>query len=281
MSSTIGTMQFSRRRIPLLLAALDRLFPPNPGAFMSGDEQTRHEIVKADATMGSYLAELGAARIGELDILDYGCGWGGETLWLAQKARSVCGVDVDGKAIAQAQKACDVSGVTNCRFEWSSDGRLPFADASFDAVLSTDTFEHVMDLDLAFSEIARVLKPGGSLLTRFGPLFHSPHGYHLYWACQVPYAHLIFGLDAIAAMRANRGGSAKQPASWQELGLNGLRFRDYAASVERAGFEVVRFHPIPVKGLKRLAAAPLIGDLFIFGVDCHIRRPQGRKAGRL
>jgi hypothetical protein len=37
---------------------------------------------------------------------------------------------------------------------------------------------------------------------------------------------------------------------------------------------VVRFHPIPVKGLKRLAAAPLIGDLFIFGVDCHIRRPK-------
>lgn len=265
-------MQFSRRRIPLLLAVLDRLFPPNAGAFMSGDEQTQHEIVKADATMGSYLAELGAERVGSLDILDFGCGWGGETLWLAGRARSVCGVDVDEKAIAQARKASAASAVGNCRFEWSCDGRLPFADASFDAVLSTDTFEHVMDLDLAFSEIARVLKPGGSLLTRFGPLFHSPHGYHLYWACQVPYAHLIFGLDAIAAMRASRGGSAKQPASWRELGLNGRKFREYAASVERAGFEVVRFHPIPVRGLKRLAAAPVIGDLFIFGVDCHIRR---------
>lgn len=274
MSSTFRPMQFSRRRVPLLLEALDRLFPPNQAAFMSSDEQTRHEIVKADATMGSYLAELGADRIGELDILDYGCGWGGETLWLAQKARSVCGVDVDEKAIAQAQKACDATGITNCRFAWSSDGHLPFADASFDAVLSTDTFEHVMDLDLAFTEIARVLKPGGSLLTRFGPLFRSPHGYHLYWACQVPYAHLLFGLDAIAAMRANRGGSTQQPASWRELGLNGLRFRDYAASVERAGFEIVRFRPIAVKNLKRLAAAPLIGDLFIFGVDCHIRRPR-------
>src|SRR3954466_8992693 len=113
MSSTIGTMQFSRRRIPLLLAALDRLFPPNPGAFMSGDEQTRHEIVKADATMGSYLAELGAARIGELDILDYGCGWGGETLWVAQRAGSVTGVDLDESAIAQARKALAASDVKN------------------------------------------------------------------------------------------------------------------------------------------------------------------------
>jgi len=184
----------------------------------------------------------------------------------------VSGVDVDEKAIAYAREALAASALRNCRFEWSADGRLPFAEASFDAVLSTDTFEHVMDLDVAFSEIARVLKPGGSLLTRFGPLFNSPHGYHLYWACQVPYAHLLFGLDAIAAMRAARGGSSRRPASWQELGLNGLRFREYLASVERAGFEVVRFRPIPVKGLTRLAAAPVVGDLFIFGIDCHIRR---------
>jgi len=275
MSTTIDTMTLNQPRIPLLLELLDRVFPPNASAFMSGDQQTAHEIVKASETMGSYLAELGTERIGELDILDFGCGWGGETIWLAKRARSVSGVDVDDQAIAQARKALDSSGVGNCRFEWSSDGRLPFADASFDAVLSTDTFEHVMDLDLAFGEIARVLKPGGSLLTRFGPLFFSPQGYHFYWACQVPYAHLLFGLDAIAAMRALRGGSRRQPSSWRDLGLNGRRFRDYAASVERAGFEVVRFRPIPVKGLKRIAKLPLVGDLFIFGVDCHIRRPRG------
>jgi SAM-dependent methyltransferase len=272
MMSTTRMMALNQPRIPRLLELLDRVFPPNPGAFMSSDQQTRHEIVKASETMGSYVAELGADRIGTLDILDFGCGWGGETLWLAQRARSVSGVDVDDTAIAQARQALESSAVRNCRFEWSSDGRLPFADASFDAVLSTDTFEHVMDLDLAFGEIARVLKPGGSLLTRFGPLFRSPHGYHLYWACQVPYAHLIFGLDAIAAMRASRGGSRQQPASWRDLGLNGRRFRDYVASVERAGFEVVRFRPIPVRGLKTLASLPVVGDLFIFGVDCHIRR---------
>jgi hypothetical protein len=121
------------RPVPFMLDVLDRVFPPNPSAFMSSAEQTAHESVKATETMGSYLAELGDTK--DLDILDYGCGWGGETLWVARRVRSACGVDVDAKAIAQAQSALATSGARNCRFELSPDGRLPFPDASFDAVL--------------------------------------------------------------------------------------------------------------------------------------------------
>jgi SAM-dependent methyltransferase len=38
---------------------------------------------------------------------------------------------------------------------------LSYADASFDLVLTSDTLEHVSDIDLAFREIRRVLRPGG------------------------------------------------------------------------------------------------------------------------
>jgi SAM-dependent methyltransferase len=255
------------------LRLLDWIFPPNSRAFMSAEQQTTHEVTKASETMGGYLAELGTSRTHNLDVLDFGCGWGGETLWLADRVHSVCGVDVDQNAVGQARKTSEASAVSNCRFEWSEDGRLPFADASFDAVLSTDTFEHVMDLNLAFREIYRVLRPGGSLLTRFGPLFYSPHGYHLYWACQVPYAHLLFGLDAIAMMRARRGGSRAHPASWQDLGLNGKRFGEYYRSVRSAGFDIIRFKAIPVRRTAALAMLPVVKDLFISGVDCHVRRP--------
>ncbi len=254
----------------MLLALLDRCFPPDPSAFLSSAEQTVHESAKATSTMGSYLAEVGNPST--LDILDYGCGWGGETLWVARRARSVAGVDVDVNAITQANAALATSDVRNCRFELSADGRLPFPDASFDAVLSTDTFEHVMDLDLAFREIARVLRPGGSLLTRFGPLFRSPHGGHLYWACQVPYAHLLFGIDAIVALRARRGGAPRTVRTWQDLGLNGKRFDDYTAAMSAAGFDVVRFAPIPVRGTALAVRLGLLKDLFIFGIDCHVRR---------
>ena len=258
-----------------MLSLLDRLFPPDARAFKSSDEQTGHEIAKASASIGAYLDELGGARAGDLNVLDFGCGWGGETLWAASRVHSICGVDVNSAAIAQARKVLASSGVSNCRFEWSADGRLPFGDAIFDAVLSTDTFEHVMDLDHAFAEIARVLKPGGSLISRFGPLFYSPQGYHLYWACQVPYAHLLFGLNAIVTLRARRGGSPGTAASWQDLGLNGKRFDDYDRSVRRAGFEIVRFNPIPVKRTGLLARIPVIKDLFIFGIDCHVRKAAG------
>jgi len=92
-------------------------------------------------------------------------------------------VDIDPEAVFHARRCVADSRIDNCRFEWSQDGYLPFPDRSFDAAFSTNTFEHVSNLDQAFNEILRVLRPGGSLLTRFGPLFYSPHGYHLYWAC--------------------------------------------------------------------------------------------------
>lgn len=41
---------------------------------------------------------------------------------------------------------------------------LTYPDASFDLVLCNELFEHVQDLDLAFEEVVRVLKPGGQLV---------------------------------------------------------------------------------------------------------------------
>lgn len=44
---------------------------------------------------------------------------------------------------------------------------LSYSDASFDLVICNELFEHVQDLGLAFREIARVLRPGGRLLSTF------------------------------------------------------------------------------------------------------------------
>lgn len=59
--------------------------------------------------------------------------------------------------------------------------RLPFQDASFDAVLSLNVLEHVKDPFQAAREIMRVLKPGGELMC-VAPFLQPLHGYpHHYY----------------------------------------------------------------------------------------------------
>ena len=42
--------------------------------------------------------------------------------------------------------------------------RLPYADASFDALVCVDVLEHVADLDEVLTEVSRTLRPGGVFL---------------------------------------------------------------------------------------------------------------------
>ncbi len=54
-------------------------------------------------------------------------------------------------------------------------GQMPFADASFQTVVSNSVLEHIPDLDPVINEVARVLKPGGYLL------FCSPSDHFTDW----------------------------------------------------------------------------------------------------
>jgi SAM-dependent methyltransferase len=233
-------------------------------------EQTRHRASTASASVGAYLNELPTR---DVDVLDFGCGSGRDTIWLASQVRSVVGVDADGSRIAQARRALKATPLRNCAFAPMVDGRIPLAGASVDAVFSTDAFERVLDPEFAFREVARVLRPGGLLISRFGPLFYSPYGYQMTWACGVPYAHLLFGLNAVLALARERRSHLVEVRSWQGAGLNCRRFREFKEAAIGAGLSLKRFEPIPVRGLRRLTRVPLFGDLFIFGVDCVAQRP--------
>ena len=259
-----------------ILRWLDRAFRAEVRKQMSPEEVTRHEIQKASGTMGRYLSECPSR---DIHVLDFGCGWGGETLWLAKRVKTVTGYDVERSSIEQAERALAADGATNCRFVSSDDGRLPLPDNSVDAVFSTDTFEHVMNLELAYSEIFRVLRPGGVFTTAFGPLFYSPFGYHLHWACQVPYAHLLFGLAPILELRLEHDGTRLPAKRWEETGLNKKRFGDFRTATRAAGFELVRFDAVPVRGLSIATKIPGLRDLLTFGVDCVARKPASLAAG--
>lgn len=64
----------------------------------------------------------------------------------------------------------DVTGVDQYKFQddvviADINKKLPFAEGSFDVVISRDTVEHIKDSDRYFSEARRVLKVGGKLIT--------------------------------------------------------------------------------------------------------------------
>ena len=51
-----------------------------------------------------------------------------------------------------------------CRLQQVTGTALPFADRTFDIVMSFDVFEHIPDSDAHLREVRRVLRPGGSYL---------------------------------------------------------------------------------------------------------------------
>ncbi len=54
-------------------------------------------------------------------------------------------------------------GVANVEFVEAEAERLPFPNASFDVVISNGVIDLVPDKDIVFSELFRVLAPGGRL----------------------------------------------------------------------------------------------------------------------
>lgn len=117
--------------------------------FQTPEALKAHEDGTA-ALIHSYLTEGSS-------ILDAGCGIGDLMLRLA--AYEVQGCDISTPLLEVARER----GLTVTR---AFIEELPFADETFDCVVTCDVLEHVLDLNAALRELLRVLKPAGLFVMR-------------------------------------------------------------------------------------------------------------------
>jgi SAM-dependent methyltransferase len=108
---------------------------------------------------------LGRLKHGER-VLDLGSGAGTDSLIAVQMVGSegsVTGIDMTVEMLEKARAAAVELGASNVDFVEGEVERLPFTDGSFDVVISNGVIDLVPDKDAAFSEIHRVLQPGGRI----------------------------------------------------------------------------------------------------------------------
>jgi 2-polyprenyl-3-methyl-5-hydroxy-6-metoxy-1,4-benzoquinol methylase len=123
------------------------------GELDRGKEQRGNLQVNLD-----FLARTNLLQPGER-ILEIGCGIGTVVAELARQGYDVTGTDISQVAIEYGR-----AKYGNIRLEVQPAEELPYADATFDTVLSFDLFEHIARIDRHVDEVHRVLKPMGHYL---------------------------------------------------------------------------------------------------------------------
>ncbi len=103
-------------------------------------------------------------------VLDLACGAGYGTAMLAVHGCSAVGADCDPDTVAIARGSFPTG-----EFECADARNLPFADGSFDAVVTFETIEHVVDGEAYLREMKRVLRPGGRLLCSTPNIAYTAH----------------------------------------------------------------------------------------------------------
>ena len=99
-------------------------------------------------------------------VLEVGCGWGELAEWIARETGAeVVAVDLSPRMVELASERGIDASVADVQ-------NLPFADGSFDLVVAAWMLYHVPDLERGLSEVARVLRPGGTFVAATNSRFH-------------------------------------------------------------------------------------------------------------
>jgi SAM-dependent methyltransferase len=185
------------------------------------------------------LADLGCPVVPGKSILDLGCGDGRFVRYMRRSGHDAYGADLEAayrNVEAEMQRSGEIgAGGSPFRQVDLRDYSLPFADNSFDFVISNEVFEHVAEYGATFTEVRRVMRPGGASL-HFFPGRYTPVEQHAF----VPLATLVRAypwlyLWALLGVRNEhqKGLSAREVASLNATYLKEHTFYPTRRAVER------------------------------------------------
>jgi len=245
------------------------------------------------------------SHIAGKDVLDFGCGDGPLSLYLAveKHPRRILGIDILPAAIERARAALAGAPVppgVMIGFELGSPDALPVLDRSFDTLLAFDCLEHVMSPGPILREWYRVLRPGGRCLIEWFP-YKGPWGPHMEALIPIPWAHVVFGERAMfrtaemiydlpefvprhwdideRCMRLPNKWRAW--SSFREQGyINQLDVPTFRRLAQSAGFRLARMerHSFTGSAPRRLTGRalmhmPFVGEYFVSRVLIELQRP--------
>ena len=217
---------------------LKAICPGEPGG-MDGSAYTGKS--KLRALLGDQLLQ----DIQGETVVDFGCGDGHEAIELAQQgAKTVIGVDIRESALRQARQLAEQAGVSG-RCTFTTELTQPA-----DCVVSLDSFEHFADPAEILQVMNRLLKPGGKVITSFGPTWYHPLGGHLF--SLFPWAHLIFTEKALIRWRSEIRSDGATRFHEVEGGLNGMTITRFERLVKDSPFLLDSIETVPIRKLKPL-----------------------------
>jgi SAM-dependent methyltransferase len=238
---------------------------PKPGWTLADYEAAADKKLRQSRSLLADLERWGGS-LEAASVLELGCGAGIDSLLFAlHPVDRVVGIDLDFPLAAHDEWGERARRLTSLVLEraGSDDGleeilrrrpvrflpmdatHMEFADASFDLVVSRATLEHVIPIEDALAEMARVVRPGGLLRHAIDPFFWLK-GCHKRGVVDLPWAHARLDPGEFHRFVAEiEGASTAAKRSRHLETLNQLGLRQWRALFEAAPFEILDWFEQP------------------------------------
>jgi SAM-dependent methyltransferase len=260
---------------------------PKPEWTARDYEAAAEKKVRRSRGLVADLARWGGSLEGAR-VLEVGCGAGIDTLLFGlHPVERAVGIDLEfplqqasergerARRLTRAvlEKAGVMDGIDGAmrrlpvRFVPMDVTRMDFPDASFDVLVSRAALEHVIPIEQALSEMARVVRPGGLLRHGIDQFFWL-RGCHKGGLVDLPWAHARLQPSEFRRFVAESEGDAKADRRSRHLEtLNQLGLRQWRALFEAGPFEILDWREEESELARNLLEEhPEVSDTLLDGV---------------